>query len=67
MSKKKMFYKKVLNNPIVDIDYKNKKGWRIGSLTLLVPKDYKNPNRLRNFLISENKLKHLVFDIKKKK
>lgn len=49
------------------IETKTKKGYSLGGLTILFPKtNFKNLKRIRNILISENKLKNLVFKKNKK-
>jgi hypothetical protein len=54
-------------NTLVDVDHHKKKGWKIGNLTLIVKKDSKKSNRLRNLLISEFRVLPKGFTKSKKK
>lgn len=70
MGTKKIIFKEnnsMMKNPLIDVERKHKKGWSIGSLTVLLPKGYKRYNRIRNLIISEKKIKGLVFNLKNKK
>jgi hypothetical protein len=61
--------------PIVDIDHKPVKdilrddvvGWEIGSLKVLVPKDSKNKNTVRNWLFSSLGTKGFIFNFEGKR
>lgn len=48
-------------NPLKDLRFKKKEGWDIGPVRVLLPLNHKDKKRIRNIIVSEKKIKALVF------
>lgn len=48
-------------NPLKDIRWKKKEGWQIGPIRVLLPINHHDKKKIRNIIVSEKKIKALVF------